>query len=254
MKFYLLILIAGMLSGCGCSQVDTGTRGLKVRFGEIQTKPLPEGLYFYNPITTSMVQLDVQEQALKGTAKTYTKDVQLADLEYVLNYYPDRDYMDVLYKDFGHDWAKKIIPQIVEGSIKSVIGHYDAVALVGERQKASATMLEMIKDALNARHVVVTKFELTNIDYDEKFEKSVEEKVIAIQKAEQAKNKTVEVQENAKQKIISAEAEAKSMRIRSEALSQNKSLVEYEAVQKWDGKLPQYMMGSATPFLNLTAK
>ena len=51
---------------------------------------------------------------------------------------------------------------------------------------------------------------------------------------------------------MSAQAEAESMRIRSQALSQNKSLVEYEAVQKWDGKLPVNMYGSAPiPFINL---
>ena len=36
--------------------------------------------------------------------------------------------------------------------------------------------------------------------------------------------------------------EAKSMTIRANALTKNKALVEYEAVQKWDGKLPEYMM------------
>ena len=49
-----------------------------------------------------------------------------------------------------------------------------------------------------------------------------------------------------------AEAEAKSMAIRAKALSQNKSLVQYEAVQKWDGKMPQYMLGSSVPFINVT--
>ena len=49
----------------------------------------------------------------------------------------------------------------------------------------------------------------------------------------------------------SAEAEAKSMAIRANALSKNKALVEYEAVQKWNGILPQYMMGESIPFINL---
>ena len=42
------------------------------------------------------------------------------------------------------------------------------------------------------------------------------------------------------------------MQIRSQALAQNKGLVEYEAVQKWNGVLPVYMMGDTTPFVNLT--
>ena len=42
------------------------------------------------------------------------------------------------------------------------------------------------------------------------------------------------------------------MAIRANALTQNKALVEYEAVQKWDGHLPQYMMGNTVPFLNMS--
>jgi regulator of protease activity HflC (stomatin/prohibitin superfamily) len=64
----------------------------------------------------------------------------------------------------------------------------------------------------------------------------------------------VQVEEEAKQKVIAAQAEAKSMAIRAQALSQNKSLVQYEAVQKWDGKMPQYMMGNTVPFINIGAK
>ena len=44
------------------------------------------------------------------------------------------------------------------------------------------------------------------------------------------------------------------MQIRATALTQNKALVEYEAVQKWDGKLPEYLMGGSIPFINLPVK
>ena len=44
------------------------------------------------------------------------------------------------------------------------------------------------------------------------------------------------------------------MKIRATALTQNKALVEYEAVKKWDGKMPQYMMGNSVPFINIKQK
>lgn len=75
--------------------------------------------------------------------------------------------------------------------------------------------------------------------------------MIAEQKAQEAVNNTKRIKEEAEQKVISAKAEAEAMEIKSEALSKNKGLTEYEAVQKWDGKLPQYMLGGATPFINL---
>ncbi len=93
---------------------------------------------------------------------------------------------------------------------------------------------------------------LEDISYSKQFERAIEEKQIATQEAIKARNKTKQIEEEAKQKVMSAQAEAESMRIRSQALSQNKSLVEYEAVQKWDGKLPVNMYGSAPiPFINL---
>jgi hypothetical protein len=81
----------------------------------------------------------------------------------------------------------------------------------------------------------------------------VEQKVIAQQKAIEEQNRTKQIEEQARQKVLSAEAEAKSIQIRAQALERNAKLVEWEAVQKWNGVLPQYMLGSgATPFINLT--
>jgi len=80
----------------------------------------------------------------------------------------------------------------------------------------------------------------------------VEQKVIAQQKAIEEQNRTKQIEEQARQKVLSAEAEAKSMQIRAQALEQNAKLVQWEAVQKWNGVLPQYMLGgSAVPFINL---
>lgn len=97
-------------------------------------------------------------------------------------------------------------------------------------------------------------FQFINIDYSDKFEGAIEDKVIAEQKAQEAVNNTKRIKEEAEQKLISAKAEAEAMEIKSEALSKNKGLTEYEAVQKWDGKLPQYMLGNSTPFVNLSGK
>lgn len=57
---------------------------------------------------------------------------------------------------------------------------------------------------------------------------------------------------DAKATLLRAEAEAKSIQLRADALSQNARLVELNAVDKWDGKLPVNMYGSApVPFINL---
>ena len=83
-------------------------------------------------------------------------------------------------------------------------------------------------------------------------EKLLEDKVIAQQRAIEETNRTEQIKQQAMQKVIGAKAEAESMQIRAQALEQNAKLVQWEAVQKWNGVLPQYMLGgSAVPFINL---
>ena len=93
-----------------------------------------------------------------------------------------------------------------------------------------------------------------NIDYSDNFEKAIEDKVIAEQKAQEAVNNTKRIQEEAQQTVIAAKAEAEAMEIKSQALAKNKGLTEYEAVLRWNGELPQYMMGNTVPFINLGTK
>lgn len=249
----LLILIPFLLSltACGVDTVATGHRGIKTRYGEVIGEPLPEGLYFYNPITTSMRDLDVRTQSYTEKTQVYTRDVQKATFAFNLNWNPDPAKIGDIFKKIGTDYEVKLIPQVVQASIKNVVGSWDAVDLIANRLKAGQQIEKAITDTLAKNDIIVTRFEITNIDFTGEFEKAVEAKVIAKQQAEQAVNKTVQVQEQAKQRVISAKAEAESMQIRSAALSQNQNLVQYEAVQKWDGKLPVYMLGGSTPFINL---
>ncbi len=243
------------LQGClGVTIVDTGHRGIETHFGKVTGESLPEGIYFYNPFTSSIVEMDVRTQKLNVEAETYTRDIQQAKLSVTVNYNLDKEHANDMFQNVGTGWEDKLIPQTVQGTLKTVIGKWDAVDLIGNRGKAQQEIQDTIAAVLLTKGVVVTRVEVSNIDYTKEFETAVESKVRAIQEAEQAKNKTVQIEQEAKQTVIKAEAEAKSMQIRANALTQNASLVQWEAVQKWDGKMPVYMLGGSMPLINLNAK
>ncbi len=256
MKGLTIALIALNLTACGFEQVDTGHRGVQIRYGKVdeQIGSMSEGLYFYNPMTSNIIEMDVRTQKWEGHANTYTRDVQQANIKFVVNYRLKPDVAHLVFKNVGYNWADVLLPQAIEGDLKKIVGNYEAVELIDHRSEATRKVLEAAKLSLGDKGVVVERIELVNIDYTEVFEHSVEEKVVAIQKAVEEKNRTKQVREQARQQVISAQAQAESMRIRANALSQNAKLVEYEAVQKWDGKLPQYQMGGAVPFINVGGK
>jgi len=248
----VIALVVVSVAGCGIKVVHTGHRGIKTTFGKVVSESLPEDIYFYNPVTSDIVEMDTRVQRKDGETDTYTRDVQQSVIKYTLNYSLRQNAVHIMYRDVGRDWDDKLVPQVVLGTLKEVVGKWDAVDLIANRDKAGVAAFEAIRKNLGERNVEVSRFEITDIAYTHEFEQSVEQKVIAQQKAIEEQNRTKQIEEQARQKVLSAEAEAKSMQIRAEALEQNAKLVEWEAVQKWNGVLPQYMLGSgATPFINL---
>src|SRR5688572_31821192 len=86
-----IAIIVVSVAGCGIKVVDTGQRGVKTRFGEITSTSLPEGLYFFNPVTSKIVEIDTRVQRTDGETASYTRDVQQADIKYTLNYRLQQD-------------------------------------------------------------------------------------------------------------------------------------------------------------------
>lgn len=240
-----------LMAGCGFQTVDTGSRGVETRFGQLVGEPLGEGLHFYNPFTSHIVKLSVRENKIEGIAESFTRDTQNVKVGYAVVLFPDPAQIHLIYQKFGKTWAETLVVPLIQNSIKDVIGQNIADDLVAKRDNMRTTAQKELTEKLKARSIIVTSLAFTNLDFDDAYEQAVEQKVVAIQDALREKNTTAQVQEKAKQTVASAQADAEAMRIKSNALSQNKGLVAYELAQKWDGKLPVNMFGSTIPMINV---
>lgn len=253
MPVLVLCLLVCFLVMCNpFVMVGPGERGIKIRLGEVEPQCYGEGLHLIFPFIQKFRTMDVRTQKNTLATAVYTKDIQQARITYVINYNVQPDKVNKLFQEVGTDYVSTILTPVVEGTIKDIIGKWNAQDLIANRERATGDILMKLQNQLKDNYINVTDFQMTEINYSDVFERAIESKVTAEQEALKAKNKTVQVQEEAKQKVIAAEAEARSMAIRAQALSQNKSLVQYEAVQKWDGKMPQYMMGNSVPFINVS--
>lgn len=252
MKRFVLVLLVPFLMACGMEVVDEGYRGIYTYNGAVTGEPLNPGMHFYNPFFADIEEFNVRERKIEGDTTAFTSDTQNVSIKYAVTFYPDQKEVNKIYTQYGRDWEEKLVPQSVLSSIKDVIGQYSADTLVSKREKATRDAEQEIIKTLASRKVIVTRLDLVNIDFDDQYEKAVEAKVTAVQHAIAEKNKTEQIKEQAKQQIESAKAQAEAMRIKTQALSQNKALVQYEAVQKWDGSLPKIILGGQSmPILNL---
>lgn len=247
-------LIAFIILLCMCNPftiINAGERGVKVTLGQVSDESFTEGVHFVTPFISKIHTMDIKTQKSNIITQTYTKDLQQAKITYVVNYnlQPQNTYK--MYKEVGKNYKDIVLVPVVEGTVKDIIGSYNANDLVGNRNIVTNSILSKLQNQLCNNYIDITDFQITDINYNDTFEKAVELKVQAEQEALKAKNNTIRVQEEARQKVISAEAEAKAIRIKAEALKQNKDLVNLTVAEKWDGHLPTHVLGNSIPLLDL---
>ena len=250
-------VVALVVLGCGFScfySIEPGFRGVLVTLGKVEQVSHPNGVGFKWPFVSKMYEMDVRTKKMSDSTSTYTSDIQTAELRYVFTYELRQENVHALYEKVGMDYEAKIIVPVLNDVLKDVIGKWQAQELVANREKARDQILSSLREKLDKSFLQNISFQLIDIDYSDKFEGAIEDKVIAEQKAQEAVNNTTRIREEAQQKVITARAEAEAMEIKSQALAKNQGLTQYEAVLKWDGHLPNYMMGNSVPLINLPAK
>lgn len=251
MKNILMLLSLLIFASCGFETVDNGNRGLLISYGKVDEKVLTEGFHTYNPFSTELVEVNVKAQQYTGTLIAGSKDTQNITIKYSFNLNPKTSSLVGLYREFGPNFFEATVPNRVVSRIKNHIGKYEATEAMAKRGLIATEIEKDLSDALSALGFNFFGLELVDIDYEAEFAKAIQDKVVAVQKGIEAQNNTVRIQEESNQRIIEAKADAEAMRIKSAALSQNAGLVQYEAVQKWNGILPVTMMGQSVPFVNL---
>lgn len=234
--------------------VPEGQKALITTFGKASEHIYGAGMHMKLPLIQSTKRFDVKTIRADYKTQTYTKDIQTATIIVSYSYNLIANDIVQTYREYGNDWQERILYPNLEQSVKAEVGKWNADQMVANRDKVASDILTSLQARMLSHNypVSITNFQMINIDYSTQFEQAIEKKVVAEQRALEEANITKQVEQRAKQKVVDAKAEAESMRIRANALAQNPKLVSYEAVQKWDGKLPQIMAGNgSTPILDL---
>lgn len=256
MKKLISILLGAALAAC--TQVEDTEVCFKKHFGEYEHDVMTSGLHGYNIFTTDVICVDARIQKYTGELESYTKDLQMARVEYFVNWAVFREKAMELHKTLGNGYNNRLQSE-TESAIKQIVGQYDSEALISNRGKVEEQATALLNERLGELNMRADSIRLTDIEYSKQYAAAIENKQVAEQDAKREKNITLQEKERAEQKLINAKAEAEAMRIKTNALAQSKTLVEYERVQvekiqaeRWNGQLPTTIYsGAPLPILNL---
>lgn len=205
--------------------------------GESITFQSVEGL----PITTEAgITYHVQPEKVSTLFQKYRRGIDEITEVYVHN----------MVRDGFVEEASRLPIEVIYGT-----GKADLIATVQRR----------VQSQMNDIGLVVEKVYLVGtLHLPDQVSKAISAKIAATQMSEQRKNEIAQSQAEAQKeiaraqgeaqaKLTVAEADAKALRLRGDALRDNPGLIQLNAVEKWDGKLPN-VNGSAMPFINVPTR
>jgi Membrane protease subunits, stomatin/prohibitin homologs len=261
--------------------VEAGHRGVVVLFGNVSDVTLEEGFHVVNPLS-SVRQMSARVEKDEEAHQAETSDTQSVTVKVITNWRPRGAALGNLYKNYGPDYANKIIPPAVRESIKAEVAKYKVTELISKRPEIHRNVQTAINVWLNKYDLDVLEVAIAEIDFSEKYDGAIEAKQVQEQQALQkeyelkktvteaqmaaakakgeADSKIAEATGNAESIRLNAQAEADGLRLRGEAQadfnrkvseSLTPLLIQNEYLKRWDGKLPTYSLGGSNAMLML---
>ena len=265
-----LLLALILIMSC-CTVVDNSEVGIKFKKfslteqGKLVASPVT-GFVFYNPVTTSVYTYPVFIQRVDYQPfSVTTKDAAVFTMDPVLAYQINRDRATDIFAKYRRplkDIEAGYMRTCVYDAYRITANNYTSDELMASRAKFEAEVRLMLDTTLGSEGFVVSEF-TSQITPPASLSQAIEAKNQAIQESLKAENLVKQAEANAKIAIAKAEGEAQALKIQADgeayynrtvAASLNELLVRQDAIEKWDGKLPEYTGGGALPFINIGSK
>lgn len=243
------IILTALTILIGCSQVETGEIGIKTTYGAVTGEVLSPGMYWYMPSVSKINILSTRIQTVHNNSNASSKDLQSIATEITLNYHLGLEDPVSHFKRLGSEKElieKNIVIPAMSEVFKLVVAKFNAEELITKRDIVSNEIVKELSNKLKQYDLYVDSVSITNFQFSNAYATAIENKQVAEQMANKAKNDLSRIQIEAQQKIVQAEAQAKSMQLQKSVITgelvQMKRLeIQEKLIEKWNGNLPTYV-------------
>lgn len=255
-----LLIIAILLFIIACSSitiVPAGHKGIVITMGAVDEKVLNEGLRFKIPFLQSVKTLDARIQKYESDAACVSKDMQEVQARVAINYRIDIQNADKLYQNIGESYELTILNPAISECVRSTTAKFTSDELISKRSEVSNQIKDLLVEKLQGKYIAIDSLNIISFEFSENFNKAIEDKQIAEQRAITARHDLEQIRIEAEAKVLMAEAEAKANMLISETEAKamilmaeaeaealklknvkiTKEMLLLEYIKKWDGKL-----------------
>lgn len=241
-----LLIIGLILFALFCVRtVDAGQVGVITRFGEV-SREVQSGIAIKMPWPIEkLYKIEARTQKEDLTANAASKDLQDANANLAVNYSIDRNRATDVYKTVGIDYKDKVLVPAITSSFKGNTTAYTAEELLTKRPEVEEATLNTVRNKLEQIckqdgicGINVSAIAIVDFGFSTEFTAAIEAKQVAQQEAQRAVFVAEKAKQEAQAEIERAKGSAEAQRLQQSTLTAE--LLQKQAIEKWDGKLPVY--------------
>jgi regulator of protease activity HflC (stomatin/prohibitin superfamily) len=156
-------------------------------------------------------------------------------------------------RDARYVWIEEnFIRAKAQSAIALTVSEYTPIQVYSDkRSEIQEEARKKLEIELAVYHLILRQIDIREVFYNPQYEESINNKKLAEQEALRLIEVTKQKQEQLKQaeidkniQIQKAEGESRALQIKGQSISNNPKIIELEWINKWNGELPTYMMGS----------
>jgi regulator of protease activity HflC (stomatin/prohibitin superfamily) len=147
----IIIFVVATASACYAS-IETGHTGVVTIFGKVENYTLDAGIHIKAPWQT-VVQMDNRVQKATVKLECFSSDIQEVSCVYTMNYQINKANAQEIYKTVGKDYYDTVITPNVAESVKTIMAHYTAENLVGNRDSLASEIETLLGSQLEKYNI-----------------------------------------------------------------------------------------------------
>lgn len=190
-----------------------------------------EGTHFMIPWFERPIIYDVRARPNVIQTTSGSHDLQMVNIGLRVLTRPMPSKLPDMYRTLGTDYGERVLPSIIQETLKNVIAQYNASQLLTMREVVSKDIRRILTERAHYFNIVLDDVSITNLTFSREYTGAVEAKQVAQQEAERAKfivEKALQEKESA---IIKARGEAESAELIGRAIQQNPAFLTLRKIE-----------------------